>query len=135
MYALISGYWYALINGIIMRTRGQHIKSVRRRRCVPDRECCRRSPYLQEVRSPTVAKAFNLHAKTETMTVLLRAFRCRSSLCLCRAVSHPGYFGKQYFCLCHLRNSRTQVDKFDAPINPLPSIRNSQNKQNPCAKA
>ena len=62
MYALISGYWYALINGIIMRTRaiyrihGKHIKSVRRRRCVPDRECCRRSPYLQEVRSPTVCE-------------------------------------------------------------------------------
>jgi len=31
------------------------------------------------VRSPTVCRAFNLHAKTETMTVLLRVFRCRSS--------------------------------------------------------
>ena len=36
------------------------------------------------------ARAFNLHTKIETMAVLLRAFRCRSSLSLCRAVGHPG---------------------------------------------
>ena len=58
------------------------------------------------------ARAFDLHAKTETMTVLLRAFRCRSSSSVCRAVGHQGYFGKRCFRLCHLRNSRTQVDKF-----------------------
>ena len=35
-------------------------------------------------------RGFNLHMKTETMTVLLHAFRCRYSSFVCRAVSHPG---------------------------------------------
>jgi len=59
------------------------------------------------------ARAFDLHAKTETMTVLLRAFRCRSSLSVCWVVGHPGQFGKRCFCSYHLRNSQAQVNKFD----------------------
>jgi len=35
------------------------------------------------------ARAFNLHAKTEMMTVLLHAFRCRSSSSVCRVVHYP----------------------------------------------
>jgi len=35
------------------------------------------------------ARAFNFHIKTETMTVLLHAFRCRSSSSVYRAVRHP----------------------------------------------
>ena len=34
------------------------------------------------------ARAFDLHAKTEMMTVLLSAFRCRSSSSVCWAVGH-----------------------------------------------
>ena len=36
------------------------------------------------------ARAFNLHAKTETMTVLLCAFRCRTSSSVCQAVGIQG---------------------------------------------
>ena len=68
MYALISGYWYALINGIIIRTRESTastaslfdedavylIESV-----VGGLHICKRA------RSPLFARAFNrLHAKT-----------------------------------------------------------------------
>ena len=88
---------YALINGIIMRTRAINestastsslfdedavylIESV-----VGGLHICKRYDPLLFVR------AFNrLHAKTETMTVLLRAFRCRSFSSVCRAVGHPG---------------------------------------------
>jgi len=55
MYALISGYWYALINGIIMRTRAINESTASTASLfdedavyVPDRECFWRSPYLQE---------------------------------------------------------------------------------------
>ena len=34
----------------------------------------------KRIRSPTVCEAFNFNAKTETMTVLLRGFRCRYAL-------------------------------------------------------
>ena len=96
MYALISGYWYALINGIIIRTRA--ILSTTSTASLFDEDAV----YLIEsvvgglhickrARSLLFARAFNrLHAKTETMTVLLRAFRCRSFSSACRAVGHPG---------------------------------------------
>jgi len=37
-------------------------------------------------------RAFNLHVKTEMMTIFLRAFRCRSSssAAVCHSVGHPG---------------------------------------------
>jgi len=56
--SLAAARKYALINGIIIRTRaiyrihGKHSKSVWWRRCVPDWECCQRSPYLQEATIP-----------------------------------------------------------------------------------
>ena len=72
----------ALINGIIIRTcailsNPNYHNSIRQRCCVPER-------VLSEVSARgydylLFAKAFDLHAKTETMTILLRPFRCRSS--------------------------------------------------------
>ena len=55
-----------------------------------------RSSYLQEDMIPYwVSRSFNLHTKTETMTVLLHAFRCRSPSSVCRAVVHPQKLGKR----------------------------------------
>jgi len=76
MYALISSYYYALINGIIMRT--QAIYRIQIIASLSDEDAV----YLIEsvvgglhicnrVQSPTVCEAFNLRTKTETMTVLL----------------------------------------------------------------
>ena len=95
MYALISSYSYALINGMIIRTRA--ISRIQITASLSDEDAV----YLTEsvvgglhickvVRSPTVCRAFNLHAKTETMMVMLRVFRCRSSSSVCPAVGHPG---------------------------------------------
>ena len=44
----------------------------------------------KRVRSPTVCEGLQLTREDRTMTVLLRAFRRRSSSSVCRAVGHPG---------------------------------------------
>jgi len=63
-----------------------------------------RSAYLQD---PLLfARSFDLRPKTEIMTVLLRTFKCRSSLSVCWAVDHPGYFGKQCGMLLFVPSSQ-----------------------------
>jgi len=108
-------FYVCLINGIIIRTcviyRIQITASLSDEDAVYLIESVVRGLHIcKRVRSPTVCdsvgidrifilffaqnlrhtRAFNLHAKTGMMTVLLRAFRYRSSLPVCRAVGHPG---------------------------------------------
>ena len=94
MYVLISNYWYALINSITIRTCAIYriqitaslsdedavylIKSV-----VGGLHICKR------VGPPTVYEGLQL-PRDDTMTVLLRAFRCRYSSSVCQALDHPG---------------------------------------------
>ena len=81
MYALISGYWYALILGIIIRTRA--IYRIQITASLSDEDACTGSRVLSGVSisargyDPLLFLwAFNLeaYAKTEMMTILLRTF-------------------------------------------------------------
>ena len=91
VYALISGkYIYALISGnnIIFGIQIMASLSDEDAVYVPAGKCCLRSPYLQEGDPLLFARSFNLHTKTEKMTIWLRAFRCRSSSSVCWTIGH-----------------------------------------------
>jgi len=91
MYALISDYWYALITihtcAIyqiqIMASLSDEDAVYLIKIVVGGLHICKR------VGPPTVCEGLQL-TRDDTMTVLLRAFRCRSSLSVCRVVGHPG---------------------------------------------
>jgi len=68
-------------------------KSIWRRCCVPDRECCWRSPYLQEGTIPYCFRGPSTYMQRQKQwpfCCVPSAFRCRSSSSVCQAVGHPG---------------------------------------------
>jgi len=100
MYVLISGYYYTLINGNIIRTRAifriQITASLSDEDTVYLIESAVRGHHICMRYDPLLfVRSFNLHANAEMMIVLLRAFRRRSSSSVCRVVGHPGYFAKR----------------------------------------
>jgi len=90
-----------------------HRKSIWRRWCVPDRECCRRSPHLQE---GTILYCFR-GPSTYTQRHKWWPFCCVPSgaSVSCLFVGRLAIQGSlesgasRCFCSCHLRNSRTNL--------------------------
>jgi len=62
--------------------------------CVPDWECFLRSPYLQEGMCPYYLQGPLSYTWRQERWLFCCMPSCRSSLSVCRAVGHPGQFGK-----------------------------------------